>query len=63
MTSQDLSQRRTLFKMLAGWRKRHDWMSSQQNMEQLLDRHGQQHSDEYWEELAEELNQRRRRRK
>jgi ribosomal protein L18E len=30
---------------------------------ELLDRHGQQHSDEYWEELAEELSQQRRRRK
>jgi hypothetical protein len=30
---------------------------------ELLDRHGQQHSDEYWEEMAEELRQWRRRRK
>jgi ribosomal protein L18E len=29
----------------------------------LLDRHGQQHSAEYWEELAEELSQRSRRRR
>jgi len=27
---------------------------------ELLDRHGQQHSDEHWKELAEELSQWRR---